>query len=767
MYLRHNRLVVAVSLGLALLLASPALSQFEASDFQLAPGLSKFNTGPPDSNLKVQAQVRMAPGEKIGVLEVTATMDKGWHVYSLTQPSGGPMKSAVKLAPSDQYRLLGSFAPDRPPYVHFVDVFEMDVEEFSERVTWSALIELTGASAGNLAIGGYIEGQVCADEGACIPFGEEKTQFNATVVGQLTADETKTLTGTRLKGTHAQIRSWLSSDEVTPGDTVYMHIAFDPDPNWHVYAYEKLPPSMFQKPTLVHAVLPEGWIAGDAKSSSPIVSEEGLPNDPPIRYYRDAATISVPIKVPQEARAGLYPLSGRIAYQTCSKQCDPPTAIAWTSQLKVSSSIGGSVTFGAVAFDPKPSDYDSVAKALEQASGSRAGTGGGGVPAGSAATGSGPNAAVSVTDLEFAADEEKEPPKLTGVLGAAFIGGFVLNFMPCVLPVIGLKILSFVEQAGSNRFKAFSLNAWYSLGMLSIFWVLAVLAAAPALGLSQTGLGWGEHFNYQGFAIPLVAVVFVMALSFLGVWEIPIPGFATGAKASELSEKEGYSGAFFKGAITTVLATPCGAPGLVTAYAFAVKSGSPTLPFLIFTVMGLGMAIPYLLIGAFPSLLRFLPKPGAWMDTFKQLMGFVLLGTVIFLMQNVTFQNMLPTIALLFGLWFACWWIGRVPLTAAKDQRLRAWGVAMVIGILATVISFGRHVDAFGMTFSGLLGHAEQKYNFGIDRAISQRGGATSQKPVVVSHSANSLPWETFSTALLDEIIGDGHTVLVDFTADW
>ena len=120
--------------------------------------------------------------------------------------------------------------------------------------------------------------------------------------------------------------------------------------------------------------------------------------------------------------------------------------------------------------------------------------------------------------------------------------------------------MSFVEQAGSDRAKVFRLNVWYVLGMLAIFWILALLAAAPALGLTKTEFGWGEQFNNQAFNISLVGVIFVMALSFLGVWEIPIPGFATGSKATELSSQEGLSGAFFKGAVTTILATPCSGP---------------------------------------------------------------------------------------------------------------------------------------------------------------------------------------------------------------
>ena len=144
-----------------------------------------------------------------------------------------------------------------------------------------------------------------------------------------------------------------------------------------------------------------------------------------------------------------------------------------------------------------------------------------------------------------------------------FLGGLILNIMPCVLPVIGLKILSFVEQAGHNRRKAFMLNVWYSAGLLAVFFILASLAVGPQ------HLGWGELFGKAWFTITLTAVVFVMALSFMGVWEVPLPTFLGSGKAGELAAQEGAVGAFFKGVLTTFLATPCSAPILAPALVWA------------------------------------------------------------------------------------------------------------------------------------------------------------------------------------------------------
>jgi thiol:disulfide interchange protein len=285
--------------------------------------------------------------------------------------------------------------------------------------------------------------------------------------------------------------------------------------------------------------------------------------------------------------------------------------------------------------------------------------------------------------------------------------------------------MSFVQQAGEHRSRVFWLNACYALGMLATFWVLATLASAAALKLSSNSLGWGEQFNYNGFTIPLLCVVFVMALSFIGVWEIPIPGFVGSGKAGELARKEGLGGAFFKGVVTTILATPCTGPGVATALAWSANK-PPSLVYLVFTAMGLGMAIPYLIIGAFPRLIRFIPKPGPWMETFKQLMGFVLLGTVVYMFTLIREQYVVPTLALIFALWAACWWIGRTPFSASRLRKVTSWIAAGAFAAIVGWLAFG-------------------------------------YRPV----QRHELPWEPFSLTALDKYTQANKTVMVDFTANW
>lgn len=302
-------------------------------------------------------------------------------------------------------------------------------------------------------------------------------------------------------------------------------------------------------------------------------------------------------------------------------------------------------------------------------------------------------------------------------LGFAFLGGLILNIMPCVLPVISLKLLAFVQQAGESRSRIFALNVWYSIGLISVFMVLAALAVTA-------GLAWGEQFTLPWFKVAMTGLVFVMALSFLGVWEIPIPGFVGSGKTGQMQTREGPAGAFSKGVFTTILATPCSGPFLGSVFGYLLGK-PPYLVYGIFAAVGLGMASPYLLIGAFPKLIHYLPKPGAWMDTFKQLMGFLLVATVIYLFSTLTTSYYLPTMTLLLGLGIACWWIGRTPATAAPQVKATAWLGAIIVAVLV-----GR------LAFTVLF-----------------------WEPII--------PWQPFSPEALQQARAEGKTVMVDFTADW
>jgi thiol:disulfide interchange protein len=316
------------------------------------------------------------------------------------------------------------------------------------------------------------------------------------------------------------------------------------------------------------------------------------------------------------------------------------------------------------------------------------------------------------------------PVSLPTALLMGLIGGLILNLMPCVLPVLGLKLMSFAQQSGKARQEIFRLNLWYCAGLYAVFFVLATASVAANLGLAGTNLAWGEQFSSTRFNVAMTAIVFAFALSFLGVWELPIPGFI-GEKAGRVHAQEGPLGAFLKGVLSTVLATPCSGPFLGPVFGFTLTQ--PTaVTYAVFAAIATGMALPYLLVGLFPALVRWLPRPGAWMETLKEVLGFVMLGTVVFLFTFLDHDWFVPTFALLVGIWMACWWVGRAQERQAGaigfDRWLQAGAIAATVGTLAFLF----------------LGPVQ-----------------------------SVIAWEPFSRERLADLRRKGATVLVDFSADW
>ena len=276
----------------------------------------------------------------------------------------------------------------------------------------------------------------------------------------------------------------------------------------------------------------------------------------------------------------------------------------------------------------------------------------------------------ALEDPEAYAARGEENQSLILVLFFGFLGGLILNIMPCVLPVISIKILSFVQQAGEDPKRVFRLGLAFCGGIMVWFWAFAYLC-------TRGDLPW----QYPEVVVALGAILFVFALSLFGVFEIVLPGAAAG-QLGAIANREGYGGAFLKGLLATLLGTACTAPFLAGAMAYALTQPTGVV-FLVFTAAGLGMAAPYLLLSAQPAWLKFIPKPGAWMVTFKQAAGFVLLGTVVWLLWILADQTdgrgVVWTVAFFGFLGLAAWLLGQTKPTWAAGSRAAMWLASLVV----------------------------------------------------------------------------------------
>ncbi|MSU59860.1 MAG: hypothetical protein EXS35_17120 [Pedosphaera sp.] len=353
--------------------------------------------------------------------------------------------------------------------------------------------------------------------------------------------------------------------------------------------------------------------------------------------------------------------------------------------------------------------------------------------------GAGAGAAAKPTTPSANAVEKSSPP-LWRMLVYAFIGGLILNIMPCVLPVIALKILGFVGQAKESPGRVRQLGLLYAVGVLVSFSVLAALV----IGVNAAGhkAGWGIQFSNPHFIVGITALVTLVALNLFGVFEVTLSSRVLGA-AGGLASQHGAAGAFFNGVLATVLATPCTAPFLGVALGFAFTQ-PPSIIVLMFLTVGLGLAAPYVVLSWNPAWLKFLPKPGGWMEKFKMAMGFPMLATAVWLASLASS---------FYG--DRTWWLGvfLVFLGAA------AW----VFGEF-----FQRGSKRRGLAAGFVLALLITGYAWPLDAGLRWR------EPIkeipsgeTVQHAPEGYPWKRWSADAVTKARAAGHPVIVDFTAKW
>ena len=605
------------------------------------------------------------------------------------------------------------------------------------------------------------------------------------------------LHGEPVQAAHTTVELLSDSSEVAPGQTFHLGVKFEMEPDWHIYwrnaGASGLPPELTW-------TLPEGFTAGDIQWPSPkSISLEGL-----VSYgYKGIATLIVPVTAPDDLAPGAdLTIQLELFYLICKEVCLPGDASLQLTLKTGAEAVAANadVFEAAYASQPKPGSPYELSVTGQEDKLLKLSIKGEALPEAlyffSAKEGLiDPNAeqAYSVSDgvgrlslpLDFGYLEEK-PAELIGILKSpdqswsvrfptsdntqlateapaptgspygdagleqqllsqgligwlllAFFGGLILNIMPCVLPVLSLKVFSLLNHSGQSRGQALGHGVAYTLGVVASFLVLAgVLFSLRALGES---IGWGFQLQNPGFVLILGLVFFLFGLNLLGVFEI---GSGLVGADTKVAGRKDFVGSFGVGVLAAVVGAPCVGPFVGGVSGVALQANTFT-GLLIFATLGLGMASPFMFLAIFPKLVAYLPKPGAWMETFKQSMGFLLMAALVFLVyllgQLAGLGAITTMLVVLLLSSIAAWIYGRwaAPVKSAKS-RLIARLATLVL--LVACVGWGlRSVDA------------------AYDANIRE------QTTVV----AEGEPWAPWSTEAVEEAVADGKPVFVDFTASW
>jgi thiol:disulfide interchange protein DsbD len=306
----------------------------------------------------------------------------------------------------------------------------------------------------------------------------------------------------------------------------------------------------------------------------------------------------------------------------------------------------------------------------------------------------------------------------------AFAGGVILNLMPCVFPVLFLKGLALVQSSGEERSRLRSHGLVYTLGILVSFWAIVAVLLALRAGGSQAG--WGFQLQSPVFLALLASGIFFFALSLAGLFDI---GLSLTSVGGELAQKQGYPGSFFTGVLATVVATPCTAPLMGAAIGFALAQPIG-ITFAVFTALGFGLAAPYLLLSFQPAWTRILPRPGAWMEIFKQLTAVIFFATVIWLTY-------------VYGSLFA----------SGANGGQSVYRVALLLGCFLMLAVAGWVLGRWPARWSGTL--------------AAVLIAALALAIPLYQPKDTTLTWEPYSQKTLDQARAAGHPVFIDFTAAW
>lgn len=469
-----------------------------------------------------------------------------------------------------------------------------------------------------------------------------------------------------------------------PGEQASLAAVMDIERGWHTNSNQ--PTFEYLIPTKIEIALPAGWPGASIDYPRGEMKTFAFA-DQPISVYEDEVALIATFIIPDSQAEGVVPVELRLTYQACDdRSCLPPVTTARTFDLTIG--FGGQPTRQEI-FQVREADSSPTAS-------------------------------------------QKPPTSLPLILLLGVVGGLILNAMPCVLPVLSLKIFGLVKSAGKGRSQVVVGSLATALGILLSFWALAL--AAILARSAGAAVGWGVQFQEPTFVVVLTLIVILFCLNLWGVFEILLPMRL--AQFADSGPKEGVPGHLASGLFATLMATPCSAPFLGTAVSFALSQPASTI-FAVFTAIAVGMALPYFILAAAPRAAQLLPKPGPWMDNLRIVMGFLLAAAAIWLLYVLAAQVSRERLAFIelaiLGMAMFVW--------IRHNSTTRGWIRKLaIVGIVVTMV---------------------------VAVALAAGADATVVNPSATAYSTGLIDWLTFDRQEAERLASAGHLVFVDVTADW
>lgn len=770
MKLFHKTLILAAAMLMAFAIRG---ADTLAQDLFLQDQIGDFGI-PVDDPVTLTSEFKIKTGKRVGMLDVTAEIAPNWHVFSMKNTKG-PIPSKISVAESKDYKLIGKFKADRKPHLKDEAGFDEACEEFEEEVIWSAPIELAaGVDPKNVVIEMVYSGQTCQTDGGCIPltldFAAKFGGFDDKLVVKTGFVQAPVkIESFQPKGLHAKIKARLvraagTGQPIGPGDMLKLEFTATPDTSddWHIYSYS-LEETQYMS-TIIGFTETNGWtVKGPAVSEEP---EQGEAFGVPAFYHHHPVTWTFDVTIPDSAENNnTYAFKGAIGFQTCTDSgCDAPAGVTFEAAIPVGSTSivpvkweNATYSTAKKATKAEPLDVKpETEKPTDNSSDNADQDSQYGKPKAPVVLQDTPEMIAEMAQLY---DAEKKIKYLlstqmdanpvgsggtssasqttfwTAIFGA-FVGGMLLNLMPCVFPVLGLKVMGFVMQAGSDPAKIRKHGIAFAFGLVVSMWILAGIILTVKLSLGQD-INWGAQMGNPYFVCGIIVLLFLLGLNMAGVFEIGTSLTSVGGIAQQ---KKGYTGSFLSGVLTTLIATPCSGPFLGAAMSYTLAQPAYIAMFL-FTVFALGIASPYLVLSFFPALIGKLPKPGPWMETFKVTMAFALFATVAFFMQAFGGQTGVDGLAwlamALVVIGLAAYFYGN--WSASSVQPFKRWTFGHVMPALIACLGVWMCFDAANQVSDGTS-----------------------------SHDIGGLTWQKWNPGKVEYSLAKKKKIIwVDYTADW